>query len=125
MAKKTPKSEANDTRALAPEKRKAKTRGEADLGAAAVANREPDAMKLNSLADGPESISGRDAADDRVQQSPGDAIAAREGRSTNLEDPTEQDIRDRAYQMYLERGAHHGQDFDDWLRAEDEPKRRR
>jgi hypothetical protein len=33
-------------------------------------------------------------------------------------DPTEDDIRLRAYQRYLERGGEHGADFDDWLEAE-------
>lgn len=32
--------------------------------------------------------------------------------------PTEDDIRRRAYQRYLERGGEHGADFDDWLAAE-------
>lgn len=126
MAKKTSRFQADDTTAPgAPEKRGAKARGPREL-AAAVANREPDPVKLNSIADGPESISGRvDAAADRVQQSPGDALAAGEKHWTDRTEPTEQDIRDRAYQMYLERGAHHGQDFDDWLRAEDELKQQR
>jgi hypothetical protein len=34
--------------------------------------------------------------------------------------PTEDDIRARAYQRYLERGGEHGGDFDDWLAAERE-----
>ncbi|HZP47662.1 MAG TPA: DUF2934 domain-containing protein [Vicinamibacterales bacterium] len=34
--------------------------------------------------------------------------------------PTEEEIRERAYHRYLERGAGHGQDFDDWLEAERE-----
>ena len=34
--------------------------------------------------------------------------------------PTQDQIRLRAYQIYLERGAHHGQELDDWLRAERE-----
>ena len=32
--------------------------------------------------------------------------------------PTDDDIRARAYQRYLERGGEHGADFDDWLAAE-------
>lgn len=40
-------------------------------------------------------------------------------------DPTEDDIRRRAYQRYLERGSRHGADFDDWLHAEQELKKRR
>ena len=33
-------------------------------------------------------------------------------------DPTQDDIRLRAYERYLERGGEHGADFDDWLEAE-------
>lgn len=34
--------------------------------------------------------------------------------------PTPDQIRRRAYQIYLERGAHPGDQLDDWLRAERE-----
>jgi len=34
--------------------------------------------------------------------------------------PTQDQIRVRAYQIYVERGAHPGQELDDWLRAERE-----
>ena len=34
--------------------------------------------------------------------------------------PTEEEIRARAYQRYLERGGGHGMDFEDWLQAERE-----
>jgi hypothetical protein len=40
-------------------------------------------------------------------------------------DPTDDEIRHRAYQRYLERGGGHGADFDDWLHAERELKGRR
>ena len=39
-------------------------------------------------------------------------------------EPTEHDIRVRAYLRYLDRGAFHGADFDDWLQAEMELKKR-
>ena len=39
-------------------------------------------------------------------------------------EPSEQDIRMRAYQRFLDRGAGHGLDFDDWLTAERELQRR-
>ncbi len=80
---------------------------------------------VNDFTAGPETISEQLDSNSRVQQAPGDAVAAREGQWKADEDPTEQDIRARAYQMYLERGARDGQDFDDWLRAEHELKRRR
>jgi Protein of unknown function (DUF2934) len=34
--------------------------------------------------------------------------------------PTEEEIRIRAYAIYLQRGGTHGHDFDDWLEAERE-----
>jgi hypothetical protein len=45
-----------------------------------------------------------------------------ESRSMGSE-PTEEDIRMRAYQRYLQRGGNHGMDFEDWLEAERELKR--
>ena len=37
-------------------------------------------------------------------------------------EPSEEDIRMRAYHRYLERGGGHGMDFEDWLEAEREVK---
>jgi hypothetical protein len=37
-------------------------------------------------------------------------------------EPTEDDIRVRAYHRYLERGAGDGADFDDWVEAEKDLK---
>ena len=34
--------------------------------------------------------------------------------------PSTDDIRQRAYERYLERGGNHGRHFDDWLEAEKE-----
>jgi hypothetical protein len=39
--------------------------------------------------------------------------------------PTHQEIEQAAYQRYLDRGAQHGQDTDDWLTAERELSERR
>jgi hypothetical protein len=39
-------------------------------------------------------------------------------------EPSEEDIRLRAYHRFLERGAGHGNDFDDWLEAEQELKKK-
>jgi len=39
-------------------------------------------------------------------------------------EPSEEEIRIRAYRRYLERGRSDGQDFDDWLAAERELKQR-
>ena len=35
----------------------------------------------------------------------------------------EEEVRRRAYEIYLERGEHPGRDFDDWLQAERELER--
>jgi DUF2934 family protein len=39
-------------------------------------------------------------------------------------EPSEEDIRMRAYHRFLERGGGHGADFDDWLTAELELRKR-
>ena len=39
--------------------------------------------------------------------------------------PNEQDIRQHAYHLYLERRGGPGSDFDDWVRAEQELKMKR
>lgn len=39
-------------------------------------------------------------------------------------EPTEQDIRERAYQIYLERGCTQGHHLDDWMQAERELRSR-
>jgi Protein of unknown function (DUF2934) len=36
----------------------------------------------------------------------------------------EEKIRQRAYELYLERGQEHGHDVEDWMRAEQEIRRR-
>jgi hypothetical protein len=47
---------------------------------------------------------------------------ARTTRPPAHTEPTEEDIRKRAYDRYLERGGGHGMDFEDWLEAERELK---
>ena len=42
--------------------------------------------------------------------------------SLHVDAPSEEDIRVRAYHRYLERGAGHGTDFDDWVQAEKDLK---
>jgi hypothetical protein len=51
---------------------------------------------------------------------------AAETRSTSMgSEPSEEDIRLRAYHRFLERGGAHGQDQDDWIEAEKELRGRR
>ena len=47
---------------------------------------------------------------------PADAHAVQSGVLGH--EPTEDDIRRRAYERYLERGGGDGMDFEDWLAAE-------
>jgi DUF2934 family protein len=52
-----------------------------------------------------------------------DALDAVTSESTSMaSEPSEQDIRMRAYHRYLERGASHGGEFNDWVEAEKELK---
>ena len=56
-----------------------------------------------------------------VESSELDATIGSNG-SLHLDAPNEEDIRVRAYHRYLERGAGHGADFDDWVEAEKDLK---
>jgi len=52
----------------------------------------------------------------------GDAEVERTLNESMASEPSEEEIRMRAYRRYLERGGRDGQDFDDWLAAERELK---
>jgi DUF2934 family protein len=68
----------------------------------------------------PQAFTGEQTADQAAD------MGGRMTRSDSMgSEPSEEDIRMRAYQRYLERGAGHGQDFDDWLEAERELKNSR
>lgn len=45
-------------------------------------------------------------------------VAADGARAGTRKNPIAVDIEMRAYQLYLQRGAAHGHDVDDWLKAE-------
>src|ERR1700722_16449954 len=45
-------------------------------------------------------------------------IAEGDSTMTTINSPTEEQVRMRAYQIYLERGGQHGHHRDDWLQAE-------
>jgi hypothetical protein len=54
------------------------------------------------------------------------AIASRSsGTNQSRQSPSDEEIRERAYQRYLERGGHQGSEFDDWVEAERELRTRR
>jgi hypothetical protein len=64
------------------------------------------------------------AADSSVTQAPSSTerrnVDTASDRSEMAAQPSEDDIRLRAYHRYLERGGGHGMDFADWLEAERE-----
>jgi len=82
-----------------------------------------------TVAGKPKARRGR-AAEDAPSAPPETApdIAASQPRDEDVHstsmgsEPSEEDIRMRAYHRYLERGGGHGMDFEDWLEAEREVK---
>jgi hypothetical protein len=104
MAKRTtPRSEVNDSATTsAPRPRSRRT----------PANTSPEADTIGAYP-GVE----RSEDDGAVAQ----AIATPSSGSNNgQQSPSDDDIRHRAYQRYLERGGHQGSEFDDWVEAERE-----
>jgi DUF2934 family protein len=69
----------------------------------------------------------QETAASRESQTGATALDANtEARSTSMgSEPSEEDVRMRAYQRYLDRGGDHGADFDDWVNAERELQRKR
>ena len=49
-----------------------------------------------------------------------EATASAESQLQPAESPSREEIRQRAYEIHIERGGGHGQDTDDWLQAERE-----
>jgi hypothetical protein len=136
MAKRPTRTQADDDNGPSPRKR-TRSQTSRELGSSAVVNREPDTLKIGDEGQarpgGSSDTLGGGAQvpqAQQVQQAPGDAIAGRAelgtaagaAASQTIEspEPSEEDIRVRAYHMYLERGGGHGADFEDWLRAREE-----
>jgi hypothetical protein len=68
---------------------------------------------IQSRVKGPQSGTAEDTVPDQ----------ANDRRSVSMgSEPSEADIRARAYQKYLERGGDHGRDLEDWMKAEMELK---
>jgi hypothetical protein len=51
-----------------------------------------------------------------------DVVSREEVRVEKLAGPSDEEIRQRAYEIHCERGCAHGQELDDWLQAERELK---
>jgi hypothetical protein len=115
MAKRTPRSSAQDTGAPAPAQPKPRRQR------ATAPSPTPEA---DMIAADPR-VEGREHRDDNPAGIPSEAgdDAPLESMSMGSE-PSEEDIRMRAYHRYLERGGGHGTDFEDWLEAERELKDR-
>jgi hypothetical protein len=44
-------------------------------------------------------------------------VASKGRKATPVNEPTDEEIRVRAFEIYIERGGGHGSDLDDWLAA--------
>ncbi len=64
----------------------------------------------------------RAAGATRIAEASQDASMASTRAESMASSPSDEDIRMRAYQRFLDRGAVHGMDFEDWLEAERELK---
>lgn len=105
------------------------TRSQADDGAAAAPSAKP-RRRTASKRDASIEPSDTQAARASVaEEAPPDAdrVTASEALTSEsmASEPTEEDIRMRAYHRYLERGGGHGMDFEDWLEAERELRAQR
>ena len=110
MAKRRPLSQVNDAPG-APAQPKRRGQAVKELGPETVAGRE-------GAPDMAEEFRNADTQEPRSDPQPMDTDSL-----SMSSEPHEEDIRMRAYQMYLERGGGHGGDFDDWVRAERELKK--
>lgn len=105
MAKRPTRSEADDTpSASQPKPRRSRASTSAAAGGAASESATTQAARGSVADQSPADV-------DRRMALTSESMAA---------EPSEDDIRMRAYQRYLERGGSHGMDFDDWLEAERE-----
>ncbi|MGE3511993.1 MAG: DUF2934 domain-containing protein [Vicinamibacterales bacterium] len=112
MAKRPPKDPAAPARAPRPRRMKA---------AASVP------PPVDSASDAPELIASEAPAPDRILAGIPDDTAmtmASRAAAATIEAPSDAEIRARAYQRFLARGGGHGRDFDDWLEAEAELRKR-
>ena len=87
-----------------------------------MAKRTPRSTASNSPQTTTSSETFERPADTITDQAPD--MGERDTRANSMgSEPSEEEIRSRAYRRYLERGGGDGQDFDDWLEAERELKR--
>jgi hypothetical protein len=116
MAKRTSRSRADDQPGAAGEP----DRAGRSRGSAAAPGRTDITSEQQTIGQQPPSASapgGSQAASEASREQ-------KTSRSMSSE-PTEEEIRLRAYHRYLERGGGHGKDYDDWLEAERELRNRK
>jgi hypothetical protein len=120
MAKRKSRSDAHDTNPSpaahtgeTPAEPAKTTRARASR---AASSRRAVATKASAGVPGEETFAARAGVD----QPPMDASSSSARASAMASEPSEEQIRERAYQRYLERGARHGRHFEDWLEAERE-----
>ena len=88
-----------------------------------ISRSKPDDATANETATAPKPLTS--ARPKRTAQADSDTHGTPAPPAPPDVDPTDDDIRQRAYQRYLERGDGHGGEVDDWLQAEQELKKRR
>ncbi len=117
MAKRNSRSEANESGAAPaqpPKNRRARTEG-------TKKGRRTAAVDASPRID-PETFAARAGVGD----GPSAEASAGETRAVSMgSEPSEDDIRQRAYQRYLARGAEDGRHVEDWVEAESELKTRK
>ena len=116
MAKRTPtRSQSNDAAPAAPAQPKARrSRRRVNVSGPDTIGAYPGVEGIEEHADSRSTSSGYPGVEGVEPHA--------DSRSMGSE-PSEEDIRMRAYQRYLQRGGDHGMDFEDWLEAERELKR--
>jgi hypothetical protein len=113
MAKRTPRSEAEDTSTATAPARPARSANDTDEQSKnRTRTRGTRRDESDTFAANPES------GDQPMADIPPDAAAEPNDQ------PSEDEIRRRAYELYLERGGGHGMHFEDWVRAEEELRNR-
>ena len=113
MAKRTPRSQ--------PDEASARSSGRPSNSGRGEDSRETSTGEQDAAPESSDTFAARaEARDSRPREASSTAWSA-----SNQSEPTIEEIRFRAYELYIERGGGDGMDFEDWLRAEQELKERR
>jgi|SRR5581483_2534959 len=126
MAKRTPRSEADDSAATTPARPPRSSTGQSGQQAQTRSRgpRQTGDEATAGAVDDAETFAARPSGDAEPEESALSADRRGGDAATDENGPSEDEIRNRAYQLYLERGGGHGMHFDDWLQAEKELKKR-